>query len=114
LAIRVPERALKASNRFKRVGKETLSIVIKLPKYLLEKTDIQSKVPVEGTTVRECFEALIRAHPSLEGEILDRQNLLLLKWMIYVNEKLLPSTNELSSPVEDGDVILLLPVVDGG
>lgn len=90
-----------------------MSVKIKIPKYLQNKTNGEAITEVEGHTIRECIAALIRQHTALEGEILDDRGMVLLKWMVYINNGVAPS-DELGHPVKDGDVIVLLPIVPGG
>ena len=87
---------------------------IKIPQYLQSKTDGESIIDVTGNTLRECLGALVHCHPGLKGEIVDAQGILLLKWLIFINGKLVNASDELSTPVTDGDVILLVPMVAGG
>lgn len=91
-----------------------MSVKIKIPKHLQHKTNGSAIAEVKGTTVHECIEALVRQYPGLKGEILDNQEMLLLKWIIYINNEVSISSHELSKPVKDGDMILLLPLVAGG
>ena len=91
-----------------------MSIKIKIPEYLQDKTDGESIIDVTGNTLRECLEALVHCYPALKGEIVDGQGMLLLKWLIFINGKLAIASDELSYPVTDGDVILLVPMVAGG
>jgi len=96
------------------LGVPRMSVKIRIPRYLHDKTNGQSLVGVEGCTVRECIEALIQQHPGLKGEILDDQGAVLLKWTIYINDKSAPAYDELTQPLGDGDTVMLLPVVPGG
>lgn len=91
-----------------------MSVKIKIPKYLLKKTNGKPIVEVKGCTVHECIEALIHKYPALKGEILDVQGMILLKWMVYINNKSPASSDESSHPVKEGDVIELIPVISGG
>jgi sulfur-carrier protein len=91
-----------------------MSIKIKIPEYLRDKTDGKSLIDVTGNTLRECLGALVHCYPALKGEIVDGQGMLLLKWLIFINSKLAIASDELSSPVTEGDVILLVPMVAGG
>ena len=91
-----------------------MSIKIKIPEYLQDKTGGESLIDVTGNTLRECLGALIRCYPALKGEIVDGQGMLLLKWLIFVNGKLANASGELLAPVKDGDLILLVPMVAGG
>lgn len=102
------------SDRLDRVRKLTLGIQFKIPKLLQEKTNGATLVEVEGADVRECIVDLIRRHPGLKGTILDEEGGILLKWMVYINEKSAVSSGELSCRLKDGDKIALLPMVAGG
>ena len=91
-----------------------MSIKIKIPEYLQDKTDGKSFIDVTGNTLRECFVALVHRYPTLQGEIVHGQGMLLFKWLIFINGKLASASDELSTLVTDGDVILLVPMVAGG
>ena len=91
-----------------------MCVKINVPKHLQNKTDGKSIVEVEGTTLYECIEELIRQYPSLKGEILDDQGMIPLIWMVYVNNESSDCSNELSRPVKEGDMIKFLHLVDGG
>ena len=92
----------------------SLAVQFKVPKLLQEKTDGAILVEVEGASIRECIADLIRRHPGLKGTILDEEGRILLKWMVYINDKSAVSSDELSYRVKDGDKIALLPMVVGG
>ena len=62
-----------------------MSIKFKVPKLLQEKTDGAALIEVQGASVQECIEDLIRLYPDLEGMILDANDRILLKWMVYIN-----------------------------
>jgi len=91
-----------------------MSTKIKIPEYLKDKTDGQCIIDVTGNTLRESLGALVQGYPALKGEIIDGQGMLLVKWVIFINNKPVIGSDELSVPVTDGDVILLVPMVAGG
>ena len=91
-----------------------MGVQFKIPKLLQEKTDGATLVEVEGADVRECIADLIRRHPGLKGAILDEEGRILLKWMVYINDKSAVSSEELSCRLKEGDKIALLPMVAGG
>ena len=91
-----------------------MSIKFKVPKLLQEKTDGAVLIEVRGGSVQECIADLIRRYPGLEGMILDGEDRLFLKWMVYINNQSAAASNELSYHVKDGDIITLLPIVAGG
>jgi molybdopterin converting factor small subunit len=91
-----------------------LAVRIKLPAYLRDKAEGVESAEVQGNTVRASLEALTDRYPELKGEILDDRGKLLLKWMVYVNQKGAASDGGLLWSVEDGDTISLVPLIDGG
>ena len=91
-----------------------MSVKIKIPEYLQDKTDGKSIVDVTGNTLRECLGALVHCYPALKGEIVDGQGMLLVKWVIFINDKPVIASDELSAPITDGDVIQLVPMLAGG
>jgi molybdopterin converting factor small subunit len=91
-----------------------MSIKIKIPEFLQDKTNGRSLIDVTGNTLRECLVALVHYYPALKGEIVDGQGILLFRWLIFINGKLASASDELSTPVTEGDVVLLVPMVAGG
>jgi sulfur-carrier protein len=91
-----------------------VGVQFKIPKRLQEKTEGAAHIEVHGCTVQECMADLIRRYPDLKGRILDGQGRILLKWIVYINNKNFIPSNELSYPVKDGDIITILPMVAGG
>ena len=91
-----------------------MSIKIKIPEYLHDKTDGKPLIDVTGSTLRECFAALVHRYPALQGEIVDGQGMLLFKWLIFINDRLANASDELSTPVTEGDVVVLAPMIAGG
>ena len=91
-----------------------MGIQFKIPILLQEKTDGAVLIEVAGGSVQECIADLICRYPNLEGTILDAEDRILLKWMVYINNKSAVSSKELSYRVRDGDIITLLPMVAGG
>jgi sulfur-carrier protein len=91
-----------------------MSAKIKIPKHLQPKTNGETIAIVNGRDVHTCIDELIRQYPGLEGEILDDQGRLLLKWTVYINNRIAGAPDGLSNPVRKGDMIELLPVVAGG
>ena len=91
-----------------------MSIKIKIPEFLRQQTGGESSIDVGGDTLGECLETLFGRYPSLKGEIVDAQGILLLKWMIFVNGRIIKTSEESIYPVKRGDVIELVPMIAGG
>ena len=68
-------------------------------------------VEVEGSTIRECLDNLIKKHPDAKDNIYGLNNLLLVIVLLN-NERVLPE--DLGRRVNRFDKIELVPVVIGG
>jgi molybdopterin synthase sulfur carrier subunit len=91
-----------------------MAIIFKIPKLLQDKTEGKALMDVQGGCVFDCIADLVRRYPGLKGMILDAEDNVLLKWMIYINNSSAVSSNVLSYQVRDGDVITLMPMIAGG
>ncbi len=91
-----------------------MGVRIQMPLSLRERIGMEEMVEVEGDTVGRCLEDLTRKWPELKGELLDPNGRLLLRWTIYLNGRPPSSSEELEQYVSEGDIITLLPLVDGG
>jgi len=91
-----------------------MSAKFKIPKLLQEKTEGAVLIEVQGGSVQACIADAIRRYPGLKGMILDGEDRILLRWMVYINNQSAVAFNELSYQVKDGDIIALLPMVAGG
>jgi molybdopterin converting factor small subunit len=70
-------------------------------------------VAVEGKTVRECLDHLIKQFPGMEKALFSKKDKLLNNVEIYVNHAS-AYPNELIKPVKDGDEIHLVTMLAGG
>ena len=70
-------------------------------------------VEVEGNTVRECLNHLIKQFPDMEKRLFQKEGNLLNGVEIYVNLKS-AYPDELAMPVKDGDEIHITLMLAGG
>jgi len=70
-------------------------------------------VAVEGTTVGECLNQLVKQFPGMEKALFAKKDKLLNTIEIYVNHAS-AYPNELIKPVKDGDEIHLITMLAGG
>ena len=70
-------------------------------------------VPIEGNTVGECLNNLIRQYPGMEKALFTKKNKLQNIVEVFVNHET-AYPNELIKPVKDGDEIQLLVMLAGG
>ena len=76
-------------------------------------TDGLEVVPVEGKTVGECLNQLIKQFPGMEKALFAKKDKLLNNVEIYLNHAS-AYPNELLKPVKDDDEIHLLVMLTGG
>ena len=76
-------------------------------------TNGQDVVTVDGNTVGECLNHLIRQYPGMEKALFAKKDKLLNFIEVFVNDAT-AYPNELSKPVKDGDKINLLVMLAGG
>ena len=70
-------------------------------------------VAVEGNTVGECLNQLIKQFPGMEKALFAKKDKLLNNVEIYLNHAT-AYPNELVKPVKDGDEIHLVVMLTGG
>jgi molybdopterin converting factor small subunit len=76
-------------------------------------TNGQDVVTVEGTTVGECLNHLVRLYPGMEKALFAKKDKLLNVVEVFLNNAA-AYPNELTKPVKDGDEINLLVMLAGG
>lgn len=70
----------------------------------------QGEIPVEGTTVRECIDAVESGHPGFAAQILDEGGKVHRFVRLFVNGE--PA--ELDQPVDGSDSVEVLAAIAGG
>ncbi|MGQ9646282.1 MAG: MoaD/ThiS family protein [Thermodesulfobacteriota bacterium] len=76
-------------------------------------TNGQDAVIVEGNTVGECLNELVKEYPGMEKALFARKDKLLNVVEVFVNNAT-AYPNELAKPVKDGDEITLIVMLAGG
>ncbi len=90
-----------------------MSITVRIPPFLYKYTNGKQVAEVEGSTVGQCLDQLIKQFPGIEDVIFDKDGKLKYWLNIYVNrESCYPE--ELAKPVKDGDELDIIPVISGG
>lgn len=90
-----------------------MAIEVRIPSVLRQFTGGAKVVHGQGATVGAVLEDLDRSHPGFRGQVLDdgqpRQFV-----NIYVNDEDIRYLGKLEAPVQEGDVVSILPAVAGG
>ncbi len=91
-----------------------MSVSIKLPAALRPFADKQESVSVDGKTAGEALDALFAKHDGLKKQLLAGDGKLRNFVNVFVNDDDVRDLKGLSSPIKDGDVILIVPAIAGG
>ena len=91
-----------------------MPVEVRLPTVLRQHAAGQSSVKANGSTVGEVFEDLVRQFPLLSGQLVTEYGTLHKFVNVYRNADDVRFLDKLATPVEDADVITILPAVAGG
>jgi sulfur-carrier protein len=91
-----------------------VSVDVRLPTILRVAAGGQSTVAVEGATVGEVFEELIRQHPGLRDQLLTPEGDVHRHLTIFLNDDDIRYLSKLDTKVGEGDTVTLMPAVAGG
>ena len=90
-----------------------MSIEVSIHQALRDLTNGQATVEVNGTTVGQCLNDLVKQYPGVKPKIFDNNGKLLNYVDIYVNlESSYPE--ELAMSVKDGDKLHITLIIAGG
>ena len=70
-------------------------------------------VEVNGSTVGECLNDLVRQYPGADRLLFNKQRQLLRSLYVYVNAES-AYTAELTAPVKEGDKLIIMVFISGG
>ncbi len=90
-----------------------MGIKIVLPSYLQSQANNMETIEVNGSTVGECLNHLVKQFPHMEKMLLDKKGKLLDYVNIYINEED-AYPDELAKSVKDGDALYILYMIGGG
>lgn len=91
-----------------------MAVDVRIPPVLRKYTGGANTVKVTGGTIAEVLADLDHHHPGLKSEIFDKQGNLHQFINVYRNGEDIRYLDQLSTSVDEGDVIAVLPAVAGG
>ncbi len=91
-----------------------MPVEVRLPTVLRQHAAGQASVKANGSTVGEVFEDLVRQFPLLAGQVVTEDGALHKFVNVYRNDDDVRFLDKLATPVDDSDVITILPAVAGG
>jgi molybdopterin synthase sulfur carrier subunit len=89
-------------------------VEVRLPTVLRQHAAGQSSVKANGSTIGEVFDDLVRQFPLLAGQVITEDGSLHKFVNVYRNDDDVRFLDKLATPVEDADVVTILPAVAGG
>ena len=90
-----------------------MSIKVNIPSYLKPYTNDKEVVEVNGNSVNECLNHLVKQFPDMRKMVFAKDGRLLDYVSIYVDGDF-AYIDELAKPVKDGDELHLLYIIGGG
>jgi sulfur-carrier protein len=91
-----------------------VSVAVRLPTVLRSAAGGQASVTVEGSTVGEVFDDLVRRHPGLKPQLLTDDGELHRHLNVFLNDDDIRYLGKLQAKVGDSDTVTLMPAVAGG
>lgn len=88
--------------------------VVRIPPVLRAQAGNQKQIEVTGATVGEALQSLIGQFPSLRDQLLTADGELNRFVNVYLNSRDVRYEQELATPVNTTDTIVLLPAMAGG
>lgn len=93
---------------------DVAKVEVRVPPILRKFTGGANNVHGEGPTVAALIDDLERQHPGLKSEIITADGNVHRFINIYRNGEDIRYLNRLNTPLENGDVVAILPAVAGG
>lgn len=90
-----------------------MAVEVKIPTILRTYTDGAKSVSAAGSTLVEVIEDLESRHPGLKERLVEGEGLRRFV-NVYVNDEDVRFTGGMSSPLAEGDTVVVLPAVAGG
>ena len=94
-----------------------MAVEVRIPTILRTYTGGEKAVSGQGSTLAELIDDVEGRHPGLKSRLVDEAKAdgSLRRFVnVYVNDEDVRFSGGLSSPVADGDVVVVLPAVAGG
>lgn len=91
-----------------------MSVTVRIPSALRNYTDGEGSISVSAETVDAAFAEAVEKYPDLAQHIYDDDGRLRNFVNAYLNEEDIRELDGGSTPVSDGDTIVIVPSIAGG
>jgi len=90
------------------------AVEVRIPTVLQKVVGGPKSVQAQGDTVAQVLKDLEKNYPGLKGRVTDQQGKLNQFIIIFLNDQDIRFRKELDTPLQEGDVLSILPAVAGG
>ncbi len=91
-----------------------MSVTVRIPTPLRSLTGGADELKVEATSVRALIESLEEQHSGMKAQLLDGGGKLRRFVNVYLNDEDIRFRDGLDTPLEDNDVVAIIPAIAGG
>ncbi len=91
-----------------------MSIRVKLPTSLHSFTKGKDPLEITAVNLAECLNNLIKLYPELESRLYNDKGDIHSFINIYINGEDMRFLNGLTTPLKDGDEVIIVPAIGGG
>ncbi len=91
-----------------------MTVDVQIPAVLKKLTGGAKSVKGDGQTVRELLENLDREYPGIRQQLTGEDGQLHRFVNIYLNDEDIRFLQQMDTPLQNGDVISILPAIAGG
>jgi molybdopterin converting factor small subunit len=91
-----------------------MPVEVRVPTVLRQNAGGQATITANGATLGEVFDDVVRQFPLMAGKVVTDDGSLHKFVNVYRNDEDVRYLQRLDTPVEDKDVISILPAVAGG
>ncbi len=91
-----------------------MAVTVRIPTQLRSLAGGAAEIPLEGSTVAEVLKNLESAHPGFAERLFDEDGSLRRFVNVFVAEEDIRFLQALDTPVEEGQIVSIVPAVAGG
>jgi len=91
-----------------------MAVTIRIPHLLRELTEGKDALSVDASTAGEALERLEERYPGIRARICRKDASLQGFVNLYVNDEDVRFLDRLNTPLKEGDVVTILPMIAGG
>lgn len=91
-----------------------MSVTVRIPTPLRRYTDGEGRIAVSADTVGDAFGRVVERYPELRPHLFDEQGRLRNFVNAYLNEDDVRELDGESTPLSEGDTVVIVPSIAGG